>query len=251
MSYVPQDVPYSISPIDFSDGGTAQRLPVVLCLDTSSSMQGEPIEALNTELTGWSRILNNDLQLSSAVDVALVTFGAEGVRAWRGQQAIPSNSTESPFVPGERFTAPKLTAGGVTPMIEALRLAISHVRRYKESLRANGLQYYRPLIFLATDGAPTGPDGHVTSSWREILPELAADREEKRYLLYALGVGDLPPGATEVLASLAPGRNHVLAGLAFRELLQVLSASIDMLKKGKEEDPFAKIFPGQRPAGSP
>ena len=63
----------------FDDGeNRAQRLPIALCLDTSQSMTGEPIARLNDAIAGFARDLRNDVHLSAAAELAIVTFGAGG-----------------------------------------------------------------------------------------------------------------------------------------------------------------------------
>lgn len=83
----PQTLPASYADIEFENN--AQRLPLVLCLDTSSSMTGPPIQALNDALRSWTRELHDDVSLSYSVEVAVVTFGGQGVRAWRGRSRCP------------------------------------------------------------------------------------------------------------------------------------------------------------------
>ena len=58
------------------------RCPVVLCLDTSGSMKGDPVEQLNTALQQFSQELKDDSLASLRVEVAVVTFGGS-VRARR------------------------------------------------------------------------------------------------------------------------------------------------------------------------
>ena len=64
------------------------------------------------------------------------------------------------FVPAAIFTPPTLTAGGVTPMFEAIRTAIDLSERRKAELDDEGIQRFRPLIFMLTDGGPTDDSGN-------------------------------------------------------------------------------------------
>ncbi len=53
------------------------RCPCVLLLDTSSSMNGAPLEALNTGLRQYRDELTADSLASKRVEVAVVTFGGQ------------------------------------------------------------------------------------------------------------------------------------------------------------------------------
>jgi uncharacterized protein YegL len=78
------------------------RCPVILLLDTSGSMSGQPIQELNRGLAAFKEDVLRDTQASLSVEVAIVTFG-------------PVRLTQD-FVTIDQFTLPKLEADGVTPM---------------------------------------------------------------------------------------------------------------------------------------
>lgn len=243
---VPDDVPDLYADIEIDD--SAQRLPLVLCLDTSHSMAGPPVAALNEALSEWAGMLRGDISLSHSVEIALVTFGSGGVRAWRGpERAGPG---ESAFVSAYGFEAPSLTAGGATPMIEALELAMRLVEDRKEQLRAAGLLYYRPQICLLTDGLPTDATGHPTEDWQRLVPVLAERQHARRFRLFALGVGGLTDRGEQVLRGLAPRFNARLVGFPFRDVLQMMSASANAEQRGAGDEVFERIFQDltQRPA---
>ncbi len=62
---------------------------------------------------------------------------------------------EQPFTSAANFFPPILFARGDTPMGAAITKATDMVEERKREYRANGISYYRPWIFLITDGAPT------------------------------------------------------------------------------------------------
>jgi uncharacterized protein YegL len=236
---------------DIEIENNAQRLPLVLCLDTSHSMSGRPIQSLNDALRDWTRELHDDVSLSYSVEVAVVTFGAAGVSAWQGPNLLPQQSPVSPFVPAHQFRPPQLAAAGVTLMAEALELSMRIVAARKAELRQLGLQYYRPQICLVTDGLPTDATGHLTEDWRRIVPVLAEEHRSKRFRLYAIGVGGISDRGQEVLQAFAPTFNARLQGFPFRELLQMMSASANAEQRGAGDEVFEKLFSQfktQRPA---
>lgn len=249
-SEYPPTMPAEYADIEFENN--AQRLPLVLCLDISSSMAGAPIQTLNTALAEWTRELQEDVSLSYSVEVAVVTFGGRfGVCSWRGPQLLDARAGVSPFVPAHMFQAPQLAASGVTLMTEALELSMRIVAARKAELRASGLQYYRPQICLVTDGLPTDATGHFTETWRRLIPVLEEEQRNRRFRLYAIGVGGITELGEQVLRSFAPKFNARIQGFPFRELLQMMSASANAEQKGAGDEVFEKIFSQfktQRPA---
>jgi uncharacterized protein YegL len=249
--------------VDYGMSGTGQQLPLMLCLDTSGSMGGKPIEDLNEAMRGWSADLRSDLQLGASVQVGVVTFGAGGVRAWRGDEPLDPASAANPFVPAIEFKPPVLVAGGVTLLTEAMELAIRHVNTFKGWLRAENYNYYRPLIFLITDGLPTDAEGKLSASWKHLVPTVQTSCDEGGFELWAIGVGHLKPEGEAVLRGLAPDAFRILGGFPFRSLLRLLSNSVTKRLEGSQGPPPVTTVPlspdsidetidrffGQSPAG--
>lgn len=243
-------VPQEYADIDIENN--AQRLPLVLCLDTSKSMDGPPIQALNQALREWAQELHNDVNLNFSVDVAIITFGGNGVLTWRGADQLAPRSPVSPFVAAHEFRPPVLQAGGVTLMTEALELAVHIVNARKAELRAMGLGYSRPQICLVTDGLPTDPRGYPTDAWQRLVPMLGDEQAARRFRLFAIGVGGISDRGEEVLRAFAPKLFLRLDGFPFREVLQLMSASANAEQKGAGDEIAEKLvakFRTQRPAG--
>ncbi|OQD57363.1 MULTISPECIES: vWA domain-containing protein [Streptomyces] len=236
----PQDLPAAYADIELDNN--AQRLPLLLCLDISSSMSGEPIRLLNEALALWGREIQEDVGLSSSVEIALVTFGGMGIGVWQGPHLLDPRATISPFVSAHQFRSPQLSASGVTLLTEAVETGMRLVAERKTELRRSGLQYYRPQICLVTDGLPTDSHGMATDAWRRLVPTLAAEQAAKRFRFYAFGIGGISDRGQQVLRELAPKYHATLKGFPFRDLLQTMSASASAEQQGAEEETFEQLF---------
>jgi uncharacterized protein YegL len=178
------------------------RCPCVLLLDVSGSMAHEPIRSLNDGLVTYKDELVADSLASKRVDVAVVTFG--------GQVLVPTS-----FITADSFYPPMLVAGGDTPMGTAIHRAIDMVRVRKDEYRANGIMFYRPWIFLITDGAPT-------DEWRQAAAAVREGESAKSFSFFAVGV----QGANmDILRQISTRDPLQLDGLRFRDLFQWLSNS--------------------------
>ncbi|MGR5673805.1 VWA domain-containing protein, partial [Escherichia coli] len=119
------------------------RCPCILLLDVSGSMNGRPINELNAGLVTFRDELLADPLALKRVELGIVTFGPVHV--------------EQPFTSAANFFPPILFAQGDTPMGAAITKALDMVEERKREYRANGISYYRPWIFLITDGKESKP----------------------------------------------------------------------------------------------
>ncbi|MDA1174911.1 MAG: VWA domain-containing protein [Chloroflexi bacterium] len=179
------------------------RAPLVLLLDTSGSMVGAPIDELNAGLRTLKEDLEKDELSRRRVEIAIVTFGHQGV------------TQVQDFVTVQDWDPPTLDADGLTPMGEALMLGLALTNERKSEYRANGIQYYRPWLFMLTDGNPT-------DSIEAAADLLRLEEENNGVRFFSVLVQDADP---EPVASLSSQRPIPLRGLAFRELFQWLSTS--------------------------
>lgn len=178
------------------------RCPVVLLLDTSGSMQGLPIQSLNEALHTFREEMRGDPLALKRCEVAVLGFGPVAVK--------------HEFATVDLFVPPVLEARGDTPMGAAVLQALQMVEARKQSYKANGIAYYRPWVFLITDGAPT-------DDISEAARHLQAAESSGKLAFFAVGVEGADMAALGRLSTRAPLK---LSGLKFRELFQWLSASM-------------------------
>jgi len=187
-----------------------QRCPCLLLLDTSGSMSGRPIEELNAGLRTLQTELQSDSLASKRVELSIVCFGPVQV--------------EMEFTSASIFSAPTLSTSGATPMGEAIETGLELLRARKNSYRQAGVPYYRPWVFLITDGSPTDSIANAKSL-------IAAGEDKKEFMFYTVGVQGADMGK---LSELQPARTPLmLKGLAFSELFRWLSSSLTAISRSQ------------------
>jgi uncharacterized protein YegL len=182
------------------------RVACALLLDTSSSMSGEPIDQLNRGYDALREALAEDPLARKRTEIAVITFGGTE------QLAVP-------FTEGRDLAPSTFTAQGGTPMGAALDLGLDQLLARKQSYKDAGLEYFRPWLFLISDGAPT--DGPRFTSAAARVRDVEAN---KGVAVFAVGVAGADMGTLGQVSGARPPLS--LDGLKFVELFQWLSASM-------------------------
>jgi uncharacterized protein YegL len=196
------------------------RCPCVLLLDTSGSMQGAPINALNEGLRSFKDDLINNSLASRRVEVAVITFDYN-VKIVQG------------FVTADQFQLPMLTAQGPTHTGAAIHKALDIIQSRKAQYRANGVAYYRPWIFMITDGEAQGEAGNLLEKAAQRIKEEEAN---KRVAFFTVGVENANMTRLSQISVRTPIK---LKGLNFTELFLWLSASMSAVSHSRLDEQVA------------
>ena len=201
--------------VEFTDN-PEPRCACVLLLDTSGSMYGPPIRALNDGIRAFKDELEGDPLASLRVETAIVSFDS-------------SVQLVQDFATVDSLATPTLDAQGTTSTATAVNFAIDRVEERKQSYRDAGIPYYRPWIVLITDGASTEsrPDMNAASE------RVRQAEEAKQLAFFSVGV----QGADmEELNSMGTRGALPLDGLAFREFFVWLSGSMTRVSSSRVDD---------------
>lgn len=148
----------------------AKPLPVVLLLDTSSSMNAGGEQSKIVELDSAVRDMIKDFaheeQLETEIQVSVITFGYDGVKL-----ALP-------YTNASKVEMKKLEAQGNTPMGTALRMAKDMI----EDKETTPSRAYRPLVILCSDGAPN-------DDWEAPMDNFIKDGRSSKCDRMAMAIG--------------------------------------------------------------
>ncbi|HEY0791132.1 MAG TPA: VWA domain-containing protein [Chthoniobacterales bacterium] len=200
------------------------RCPCLLLLDVSASMEGEPIKQLAHGVDVYRDSLFSDELARKRVEVAIMTFGG-------------TVDLKHPFVTVDALSALHFRAQGGTPMARAVVEGLKYLETQKGIYRANGIAYYRPWVFLITDGGPNDPE---TGLWGEAVRQVREGEQRKAFSFFSVGV----EGANfEKLTELSVRQPLKLQRLEFQTLFTWLSASQQAVSRSRPGEAVPLLSP--------
>jgi uncharacterized protein YegL len=179
------------------------RCPIMLLLDVSNSMEGEPIKQLQAGLQVFANYLQEDTLSKRRVEVGICTFGETSLELY-------------PFIQAIDFVPPKLTLRGTTPMGAALRAGLKAIEERIQEHLNEGRTSYRPWIFMITDGAPT-------DEWMSAAKLIKEAEKNQKVHFMAVGVEDADMGVLDGISSRSAKK---LSGLDFSKLFRWVSKGL-------------------------
>ena len=204
------------------------RVAVALVLDTSGSMDGAPIKALDEGFATFLDEVRNDEAASVSAEVMTITFD-EHARVVHGFSSVSAYAQRpAPFV-----------AAGRTATGEALELAALELEKRCALYKRQGIPHYAPFLVLMTDGEPVPNVGWQSPSLR--LQQLA---KEGKLNYLCIGVGDdVNWNTMDEIAGSEPGAQK-LQGLKFGAFFKWLSQSLHAVScAGVENESSVRFAP--------
>ena len=136
---------------------------------------------------------------------------------------------ELPFKPAMEYQAPKLVAEGLTALNEAIDTALDVLEERKDLYKQNGINYYRPWLFVLTDGEAT--DEERESATKARLRGYI-DRKKVVFMPMAIGESANKEKLREYYPEDAPSKVVLSADSKhFKEAFVWLSESLTVIAK--------------------
>ena len=120
----------------------------------------------------------------------------------------------------------------------AVLKALDMIAARKAAYKTNGISYYRPWVFLITDGEPQGEDPAL---FEEAVRRVHDDEQGKRVAFFGVGVEGANMASLARLCVRTPVK---LSGLNFVEMFVWLSKSAQAVAASKMDEMVSLPPPG-------
>ncbi len=206
-----------------------------LLLDTSRSMRGAPIRALEQGLQTYRDFLAKDAEAKLIVETCIISFSDEA-------------KVVHPFSSVDEIPDVELTAGGWTSLGAAIDLGIEQIEERKRFYKEEGVDYYRPFLVLITDGAPT--DLKSQAAFNACKAKIQDGAKERKFIPLFFGTNSASFDKLKELVGDA-GTVSGIDGARFEDFFRWLSKSVSGLKDSKPGETVAFEDPTKKTADNP
>jgi len=182
------------------------RLPVCLCLDSSLSMSGTPINELNKGVEYFIDAIKGDEIARYSVELSIVSFNTDVVKI-------------TDFSSVDMQTVTLLEASGSTSMGKGVEYALNLLDQRKLEYSDKGVDYYQPWLVLMSDGAPTDEINKAVSRVQKLS-------SMKKLTIFPVAIGD--SADIGVLKMFKPEVLKVKSPEYFRQFFEWLSQSVNV-----------------------
>ncbi|QFJ55276.1 vWA domain-containing protein [Pseudobutyrivibrio xylanivorans] len=146
-----------------------KKLPVILLLDVSGSMQGAKIDSLYNATCDMIDTFVGAQLKEQSIDVAIITFGNE----------IKLHTPYTPVKELQDKGLEQFKAEGMTPMGTAIQMAKDMI----DDKSVTPSRIYRPAVVLVSDGEPN-------DEWRGPMAMFINDGRSAKCQRFAVAIGD-------------------------------------------------------------
>lgn len=142
------------------------RIAVGFAVDTSYSMNGVKINALNKGLIEFGKALYNDPFARNRAEICVVSFDTDVTDVidfgpLREQVSI---------IPKEGFG---LKVGGTTALGKGVARALDKIKKRTDEYRRH-VQYYQPWLVIMTDGSPVDDDDALRARVKQEIRQMVS-----------------------------------------------------------------------------
>lgn len=166
------------------------KLPVCLILDTSGSMSERlrssrgnvaKIDELNDNIDMLFDTIINDSNAKMMCDICLIGCGGAVPKVICGYSSV------------DKIHFRHVAASGTTPLGASVELALDLLQKRRQYYRDSGIEHYKPILMIMSDGFPTEDDyiyqsaaarcsNMVTNEGLKVLPIAIGDGANLRIL---------------------------------------------------------------------
>ena len=134
------------------------KLPVCLILDTSGSMSETikssrgmvvKIDELNNNMHSLLNTIRNDNNARIMSDICIIACGGDEPKVLNGYTSV------------DKINYNNVVPRGRTPLGASVQLALDLLQKRREYYRNNGIEHYKPILMIMSDGQPTEQDNVV------------------------------------------------------------------------------------------